>query len=304
MERRRLVPPAYVMRKARSRSALLFGVGVAIATALDSAPSRTTPKVGAYWILSGDFHVHAFPGDGALLPWMVRREAAHAGVDVFAVANHNQTFTARFARWLAADSNGPLVIVGSEITNPRYHLVAVGIERPIEWDQPAADTIEAVHAQGGVAIAAHPARRYWPGWDDRAVALLDGVEAAHPQRYADPDAARDFDAFYDRARRQKSNVAAIGSSDFHASPSLGECRTYLFTRERSESGVLDAIRRGRTVAEDGSGRLYGDAELVRAAQTNRPRGRSDEHSAWRLGAVAAAWAGLMGMLFLSGGSRD
>jgi hypothetical protein len=299
-----MVPLARMTTHARAWAAALLIAGVAIATAVESVSERTSPKVGPYWILAGDFHVHAFPGDGSLPPWMVRSEARHAGIAVFAIANHNQVFTARLGRWLSETSNGPLVIVGSEITNPRYHLIAVGIEHPVDSSQTAAQAIEAVHAQGGVAIAAHPSRGYWAGWDDRAISLLDGVERAHPAGRADANEERDFDAFYDRARRLRANVAPIGSSDFHASPSLGECRTYVFTRERSQAGVLEAIRNGRTVAEDGEGRLYGEPSLVRAIEANRVEGRTDERRAWRRAALACAWTGLVGLLLLRGVNRD
>jgi hypothetical protein len=291
------------MRALRRSSIFVLITGIAIATWIDSVPERSAIRAGEHGILSGDFHVHAFPGDGALLPWTLRREAAVAGIDVFALTNHNQIFTAAAGRRLAGGAGGPVMIVGAEITNPRYHLIAVGISRAIDWRQPASAVIADVHAQGGVAIAAHPTRTYWDGWPDDAVAMLDGVEVAHPYGDIAPSAARDFDAFHQRARRLNPTIATIGSSDFHASPSLGRCRTYLFTREPNEAGVLDAIRAGRTVAEDGEGHLYGDPDLVRAVQAARPAGRSDEHRWWRRLALGSTWAALLAMLLFRGEGR-
>jgi len=282
---------------------LLLLTGLAVGTLLDSVSRRPDVREGEFRVLSGDFHVHAFPGDGALAAWSLRRQAQHSGLDVFALTNHNQTLAARLGRRLAGSSDGPILIVGEEITNPGFHLIAVGIEHPIEWDRPAAELIDAVHAQGGVAIAGHPARAYWDGWDDRALGRLDGVEVAHPSRHLDSDAAQAFDAFYDRARRQNPDVAAIGSSDFHATPSLARCRTYVFAREHSQAGVLDAIRHGRTVAEDADGRLHGDPALVRLVESQRPAGSSDLHPAWRRFAVTCAWIGLLGLVVLGRGER-
>jgi hypothetical protein len=54
---------------------------------------------------------------------------------------------------------------------------------------------------------------------------------------------REFFEAFERARGLNPHVAAIGSSDFHSSAPLGDARTYLFVRERSVNGVLDAIRR-------------------------------------------------------------
>jgi hypothetical protein len=282
---------------------LLLLTGQAVGTMQDSVSRRTAVRAGEYWVLSGDFHVHAFPGDGALVPWSLRGHAQHAGLDVFAITNHNQTLAGQLVRRLPGSPDGPIVIVGEEITNPGFHLIAVGIEQPIEWDRPAADLIDAVHAQGGVTIAAHPARKYWDGWDGRALDRLDGVEVAHPSRHRDSEAARAFDAFYERVRQRNPDVAAIGSSDFHASPSLAACRTYLFAREHSQAGVIDAIRHGRTVAEDATGRLHGDPELVGLVETRRPAGSSDPHPAWRLLSVTCAWMGLLGLVVLSPSKR-
>src|SRR6185436_19907626 len=101
---------------------------------------------------------------------------------------------------------------------------------------------------------------------------------------------------YERARRLNPRVAAIGSSDFHAMPvPVGTCRTLLFVRERTEAGVLDAIRNGRTVALDETGQLYGDPELVALAKRSMSP-RVDEHAGWRRLSVILAWLGMLGLV--------
>jgi hypothetical protein len=40
--------------------------------------------------------------------------------------------------------------------------------------------------------------------------------------------------------------------------SVGRYRTYVFTREFSEHGALDAFRHGSTLASDSDGNVYGD----------------------------------------------
>src|SRR6185312_248429 len=105
---------------------------------------------------------------------LLRDEVARAGLDAFALTNHNRVSTARAARRLFAGTPGPIVIVGQEITARGFHIAAVGLEERVDWTKGAAAAIRAVHAQGGVAIAAHPDRHYWSGWDDGAVSLVDG----------------------------------------------------------------------------------------------------------------------------------
>ena len=142
-----------------------------------------------------------------------------------------------------------------------------------------------------MAIAAHPGPRA-TGYDDEAIVRLDGSELAHSAMHESVQARVEFANFFQRVRAVNPDVAAIGSSDFHMSPSLARCRTLLFVRERTREGVLDAIRNGRTVAMDGDGRLYGDPRLVRLVGNARLAGRSDAHTVWRRVSMALAGIGL------------
>ena len=286
--------PAVSIRPSRTLSAFVIAGAIAIGTLTDHVPARSPRRAGDYIVLEGDFHVHGFPGDGALAPWTLRDAAARNGLDVFALTNHNRTFTSRFAQWMAARSSGPIIIAGQEITNPAYHLIAVGIEHTVNADQPAKGAIADVHAQGGVAIAAHPTPKFHGYDDDATVAALDGTEAAHLADNA--SGQRLFAAFFERARRLKASIAPIGSSDFHVSAQLAGCRTFVFAREANPAGVIDAIRAGRTVALDEDGRRYGDPQLIEWLGAAPVAERRDVNGGWRRLSVALAWIGLLGML--------
>jgi hypothetical protein len=251
----------------------LLAAGLALGTVTDRVPSRQRITVEGYDVLSGDFHVHAFVGDGGIAPWMFQNQAARVGLDVIAITNHNQTLAGRLGRWAARDRGGPLVLVGEEVTGRNFHLIAVGIEQPVNWDQLVRGAIADVHAQGGVAIAAHPLQGYAEGYDEHALAALDGLEAAYSDQVA-PALAGEIDGFYHRTLPHNPEVAVIGSTDFHTDGPLGRCRTYLLVRERSQAGVLEAIRDGRTVSycdtnPPGHGRLRGRPELVRLLEPHR-----------------------------------
>ena len=142
-------------------SAVLFVAAVAAGSWLDPG-ARTAPleRDGDYWILAADFHVHAFLGDGVLPPWEIRAEARRRGLDVVALTNHDQRWAGRVDRWLSGARTDPLVLAGEEITSRHHHIVAIGITKTVGWDQSAAAAIADVHAQGGVAIAAHPTRAF------------------------------------------------------------------------------------------------------------------------------------------------
>jgi predicted metal-dependent phosphoesterase TrpH len=285
------------MRGARILAVCGLAAGVALGTLTDTSSTRQPITVDGYEVLSGDFHVHAFVGDGGIAPWMLQRHAARVGLDVIAITNHNQTLAARLGRWSAHGSDGALILVGEEITGRDFHLIGVGIEQPVNWDQPARGAIADVHAQGGVAIAAHPLHGFAEGYDAAALSQLDGLEAAHPDSTS-PEIAPQFEEFYQRALAHNPEVAAIGSSDFHTSGPLGQCRTYLLVRERSRAGVLEAIRDGRTVGRCESSRLRGRPELVRLLDPHRdalapPR----ETGAQRL-ALFLVWLSLIALALL------
>jgi hypothetical protein len=275
-------------------SVVLLVAGLGIGAFLPShAREVTGPIAGGHVILAGDFHVHAYPGDGALTPRQLRDLAAGEGLDVITIANHNQTLASRL---MPADDGPVIVLLGEEVTNPSFHLIAVGIVSDIEWNQSAVDAIADIHAQGGVAVAAHPERDFWAGWDEAAMAAVDGVEVAHPMLESEPDARSDFDVFFARVLSGNPDVARIGSSDYHVTDAPGQCRTYLFARERSRIGVLEAIRAGRTVARRADGSLVGDSALVEQVRAHvRPEPPATARAAHTLSAVCA-WLGMAGLM--------
>jgi hypothetical protein len=225
---------------------------------------------------------------------MLQRQAARVGLDVIAITNHNQTLAGRLGRWSAQRSSGPMILTGEEITGRDFHLIAVGIEHPVNWDQPAAAAIADVHAQGGVAIAAHPMHGFAEGYDDAALAALDGLEAAHPDRFA-ATLAPQFEEFYQRTLARNPEVAAIGSSDFHTTGPLGLCRSYLLVRERSQAAVVEAIRDGRTVGRCGEERMRGRPELVRLLEPHRDALAPPQESIAQRLSLLVVWVSLVAL---------
>jgi hypothetical protein len=282
--------------------------GLALSMTADPIPDRPRVMKGGYIVLAADLHVHSFPGDGILPPWDLAVEARRRHLDAIALTNHNSTHSWRLAEWLSpgiSGAGGALMLPGVELTAVGYHLAVVGVTWPVAWRQSAAAAAAAVHAAGGVAIAAHPSKRSWPALDDAAVRVLDGVEVAHPMLLVKDSLRREMLTFYDRAGKLHPAVAAIGSTDFHHFAPLGFGRTYVLAREATQAGILDAIRAGRTVACDGAGESYGPPELVamlgedcRRDARLPPAGDSaiDRVSTWLV------WVGLVALVIF--GFRD
>lgn len=286
-----------------------LGAWLLLAGAIASATTAPDPHVAAptvwrgYRLVNADFHVHAFPGDGVLAPWDIRREARRRGLDAVAITNHNQMFAARLDRMLFPDPPAPLTLMAEELTAPGYHVAAIGITAPVNWRLPLADAIRAIHAQGGLAIAAHPAGKYREAIDDEVLALLDGIEVVHPARRLSRSARRQFEALYARAIRVKPTIATIGSSDFHSGPPLGRWRTVVFAREVSQEAIFDALRAGRTVAIGGDGEARGPREWIAAAAEHAAATPPQADTPRHLLSTGAAWISLA-FLVIFGRTRN
>jgi predicted metal-dependent phosphoesterase TrpH len=242
----------------------VFVIGLFIGAAGDRGMPHMPPMRGGFIVLAGDFHVHSFPGDGGLAPWDIAREARRRRLDVFALTNHNATWSWRLARaldWTSATS-GVLIMPGDEVTGVGFHVAAVGIDRPVEWRGSIEDVAAAIHARGGVAIGAHPAAEHRKAYDAAAFRALDGIEAAHPGMLESERLHLEYVEVHRAAVAAHPAIAAIGSSDFHTWAPVGLCRTYVFVRAATADGVLDAIRGGRTVACDARGDVHGPAALA------------------------------------------
>ena len=277
------------MTRSRLGAFIVFAAAIGAGTVTDVAPSAT-PRGPT--VLAGDFHVHAMPGDGILPVWEIQREAGRRGLGVVGITNHNDNLAMRLARRLNLLTEYPIVISGEELTTRGFHIAAIGVEAMVDPQLPARDAIASIHAQGGVAIAAHPESGSWLPMDPETLRELDGAEVAHPLIIDEPEQAEQLERFLERARQANPGIAAIGSTDYHGGAPLGVCRTYLLVDEVSAAGVLTAIRHGRTVASGPGDRLIGSDENVAAARSHAQPPQRPNFSG------RSRWPALMALLSL------
>lgn len=275
--------------------------GLAAGTLTDRTSDTGAVRRGGYDVIAVDFHVHSFLGDGMLSPFALATRARRQGLHALAITDHNRLFAAKAGRWYSRFIGGPTVIVGEEITAPGFHIIAVGIDKHVTWRQSAAEVIENIHRQGGVAIAAHPTRRFWPEFNGNVVMQLDAAEVAHTNQYASNGKWQEMTSFYRQAEHSGHHLTAVGSSDYHWFNSLGICRTYVFVRNNDEAEILEALRAGRTVVYDREGNAYGNPELIRLLQDQPIRRDRGDYNYSGSGGVDVitrtfAWLGLIGLV--------
>ena len=104
-----------------------------------------------------DLHVHSSWSDGAQPPDALVRAAA-GKLNVLAITDHDEIRGALEARRFARDNPalGVDVVVGEEISTLNGHLLGLYLHELIPPHLSAEETIRRIHAQGGLAVAAHP----------------------------------------------------------------------------------------------------------------------------------------------------
>jgi len=105
-----------------------------------------------------DLHVHTTASpDSHLTVAEAFAAARRAGLNGIAVTDHNSMANVPAAEELAR-REGMVMIRGIEVSTREGHLLAYGIATPPEQHRPVAETVDAIHKIGGIAVLAHPYR--------------------------------------------------------------------------------------------------------------------------------------------------
>jgi predicted metal-dependent phosphoesterase TrpH len=216
---------------------------------------RSGPRSGGP-LGSADMHLHSLYSDGtASVRQILDRVEEHSILDVVAITDHERIDGARRAAELHAAGDYSFdLVVGEEVTTRRGHVLALFITERIAALRPLEETLHAIHAGGGIAIAAHPLAPLPLSVGKRSLrrvrdhehedVYFDGIELFNPS-YAGRvrhDARMDLNA-------AELGLPGVGNSDAHVLEGIGTAFTTFpgHTAEDYRSAVVAA-----TVAAEGA----------------------------------------------------
>lgn len=208
-----------------------------------------------------DLHMHTNYSDGrpsvrALLDHVARRTR----LEVIAITDHDTIEGAMEAQ--AIKQHYPFeLIVGEEVTSREGHILALFIQERIPPRMSGAETIAAIHEQGGLAIAAHPFINAWSFGEQVEMQGVGKAMAWLPFDAVEVDNSTPFMGLANwRARRFNRlhcRLPEIGNSDAHIVEAVGKS----FTRfpGATAADLRLAIERGHTIARRTG---YASQELI------------------------------------------
>jgi len=180
-----------------------------------------------------DLHIHTLYSDGTasvaqVLDWVEHQ----TDLDLIAITDHERIDGALRARELQAAGDFHFELsVGEEITTRRGHLLALFIEERIPALRPLGETVERIHAAGGIAVAPHTMAPLTPSVgggsmrqlqrDTDAGRHLDAIELMNPSA-----AGRARHHARRRLNAELLHLPGIGSSDAHVVEGIGTAWTW------------------------------------------------------------------------------
>jgi predicted metal-dependent phosphoesterase TrpH/glycosyltransferase involved in cell wall biosynthesis len=236
------------------------------------AARRHPPRADGEWrarlasrnLIDVDLHMHTDHSPDCATPVEVLLATAREqGYGAIAVTDHNEVSGALDAR-AKADEYGVKVIVGEEVmTAHQGEVIGLFLEEKIPRGMTLEETIDAIHAQGGLVYVPHPFDRMHavPDYEHLLAVVedVDAIEVFNP-RIAIP-------AYNEEAVRfaGKYRIVAGAGSDSHVAQGLGSLRIRMRDFDGSEeflASLADADIVGRP-----SSLYYAQVQALKFLQT-------------------------------------
>jgi predicted metal-dependent phosphoesterase TrpH len=189
--------------------------------------------------VKADLHVHSdYSPDSIITPKDLIFYAKKRGLNAVAVTDHNQV---EGALKIAKETDF-LVIPGTEVSSRHGHIVGLNLHEVIPKGLTADETVERIHAAGGIAIACHPFALLKGSVGKHVTAKFDAIEVINASAFP---FKRNTRKAQETAERLK--LPCVAGTDAHYGPQIGFAHT-LIDSEPKVDNVIQAILNGKCSA--------------------------------------------------------
>ena len=221
--------------------------------------------------LKGNLHTHTTRSDGSKPPQETVDAYAALGYDFLMLSDHDT-----LADTASVDGRGMTLLPGNEISANGVHMLHVGARTEVPPHADRQAVIDAVNADGGFAIVAHPnwekdfnhcPQEHLETWQDYAgIEIYNGVV-----RWLRGSAlATDR---WDRLLGQGRKVWGYANDDCHREGNYGLAWNMVQTGSRAPEAILEGLRKGRFYASTGAeiNRIDVEGRTIRVETENGQR---------------------------------
>jgi predicted metal-dependent phosphoesterase TrpH len=185
--------------------------------------------------VKADLHVHStYSADSVITPKELVFYAKKQGLTAVAVTDHDEVDGAR----KIAKETDFLIIPGTEVSSLGGHIVGLNINDLIPRGLSADETVDRIHAAGGVAIACHPYALFKGSVGKHVTKRFDAVETRNASSFPFKSAAGKAELL-----AQRFKLARVAGTDAHIPQAIGSAYT-LIEAEPDVEAILKAIVAG------------------------------------------------------------
>ncbi|MEM2098208.1 MAG: CehA/McbA family metallohydrolase [Candidatus Bathyarchaeia archaeon] len=183
-----------------------------------------------------DLHVHTICSRDSLIsfqeiiPWAKRR-----GLNAVAITDHN-TIDGLSKISKEADF---IILPGVEISSCDGHIVALNVSQNVPRGLTAEETVERIHALGGIAVACHPFAPFKGSLRNHVNNKFDAVEVINASAFPFKRSTKKAEEIAERFK-----LPQVAGTDAHYAPAIGYAYTVV-DADLNVDSIIDAIIHGR-----------------------------------------------------------
>jgi predicted metal-dependent phosphoesterase TrpH len=195
-------------------------------------------RKNAWWRkmqVKADLHVHTiYSRDSLITPKELVFYAKKRGLTAVAVTDHDRVDGAlKIAR-----ETDFLIIPSIEVSSRNGHIVCLNVQEPIPKGLSSDETVEKIHATGGMAVACHPFALFKGSLGKHANTKFDAVETINASAFPFNRCVRKAQEIADRF-----GISRVAGTDAHYGPEIGYAYTVI-DAEPQVDAIIRAIAKG------------------------------------------------------------